>query len=422
VSLGVQSVQRWDLLKRANGQPFCSVENIRIQATMRAPFGGSSLMLSLYGEIILKKARIILGAMLARQSVLLQGRLEADTSLSLRDMAAYFLEEVNPHTPELRVDVFDLVVEPGRHYKLLATISDLWGIALGKQELQLDSVSVDWEYTVGGPTTALITSVVQLGQAEIDLSASYDQALGWTFKGDLAPGKALDVGDLTADLLYYFEVDPPAFVETIRLDTLSVMLQPAGNAYDFTIGGSLAIEDKWLGIRLGMHLRKPADTYTLELSGTLTIDTYEFTLDFRHAAGSNQLLGTYLHSARPAAIPLQRFVAQNLSTSLAAILPESLSAEIQDALFVFDMTSGATRFRPRLRRCDQPVEPAPGRQGIPAQPGGRDRQPAPADRRPALQRERDGTAEPAPPPGRYAPARAGPTRAWQPAGRQPTPG
>ncbi|HEY0603038.1 MAG TPA: hypothetical protein VGD58_09015, partial [Herpetosiphonaceae bacterium] len=64
VGLRLQSTQQWDLLKRANGLPLCSVQNIHIQTTLRAPFSADGLMLALYGEVVLNNSRIVLQAIL----------------------------------------------------------------------------------------------------------------------------------------------------------------------------------------------------------------------------------------------------------------------------------------------------------------------------------------------------------------------
>lgn len=340
-ALTLKSAKSWDILTDADGKPFLSLQNIEVGLGIVSPFTASELSAMLRGEIVLDGGSITAEALLAPQDVRLQCHLDSMTRLSLSDLAAHFLGEKDAHTPEVYLNEFSLVVESGRNYSLSCDLTDLWAVELGENSLELKDIRADWQYAVGGETKASLSGTIQLGGTDINLLATYDKAGGWSFSGGLMPGQTVAIGDLLAELLYYFGVEPPAFVESIRLDTLDVDFNTTSKNFNFTIGGGLPVDDKWLGVQLTAAVENKDGDFELKLSGTLIVGGYEFTMAFAHDNTTNAFVAVYTHTAEQASITLRQFVADNLSASAAEVLPESLEVDIKTVLFAFSSTNAA---------------------------------------------------------------------------------
>ncbi|HWS88870.1 MAG TPA: DUF6603 domain-containing protein [Pyrinomonadaceae bacterium] len=335
VLLTVESAKSWDILSRGDGQPFLTLQSISVAFGISAPFTSQELTATLKGQLLLGGSRLNVEAGYSSQGVLLRSYLDPATPLSLRDVAAALLGETDPHTPALSFGEFDLLVEPGRNYQLNAEVTDLWSIELGDVSLDLKSLSVDWQYAVGQQAQARIAGQMQFGGVDIDVLATYSTTGGWDFTGGLAPGQSVPVGQVLADLVYYFGVEPPSFLDAVTLDTLTVGFNTTSKSFDFTLGGGLPVEDKWLEITVGAALRSSNNKFEMELTGSLTIGDMVFTITFEKGGEGNTFLAAYQHTGAPTSIPLRDFVSENLSSSVAEIVPEKLAVDIKDLMFAF---------------------------------------------------------------------------------------
>ncbi|HJP60917.1 MAG TPA: DUF6603 domain-containing protein [Gemmatimonadaceae bacterium] len=344
MALTVESAQSWDLLTRADKTPFLTLQNIRVMLGMSAPFAASDLSAMLRGEIMVGDARIIVDALVSSQDVQLRGMLDNYTRLSLREIAGYFLGETDPHTPELIIDEFDLLIQPKQHYKLAVTVQDLWTIQLGDKQLHLESISALWEHTDGGQTDACLSGTMQVGGVDIVIEALYDKATGWDFNGKLE-GQTVLVENVLGDILHYFDADLPPFMNTIAIDTLSVHFNTTSKDFDFEIGGDLSVDDKRLEIVVTVALQHTNNEFSFEVSGTLTIgDDYTFKLAALRDTTDSVFIATYSHSGPPASVPLQQFVSDHLSTSAAQFVPSDLRVDVKDLLFAIDSVEEGNRF------------------------------------------------------------------------------
>jgi hypothetical protein len=341
VALTVKSAKSWDVLKRPDNSPFLTLRNLQVRLGIGAPFTGADFSAILTGEIILGDARILMNATMSPQATQVQGSLDPFTPLSLNEVARYFLGETDPHTPELSLNHLDFIIQPGQSYELTAEIGEFWTLDLGDQKLDLKSLTVDWHYAVGGDAKALLNGEVQIGGVDISVKAKYDSVTGWDFNGALAEGQTVSMDALLVDILYYFGVEPPDFVKSIKLDKLSIHFNATSQEFDFTVGGGLPINDKWLEIVLGIHVRKNENEFTFKLTGTLTIGEYEFDLSFLSGSRDNRFIASYSHKGRAASLPLQSFVAEHLSSQVAEIVPRDLSVDMKDILFAYYSGSGA---------------------------------------------------------------------------------
>jgi hypothetical protein len=344
VAMTVASAKPWDLLTRANGTPFLSLQNIRVGVGMSAPFTSADLSALLHGEVVISGARLIIEAMVAPANVQLQGYLDTNSRLSLRDVAGYFLGEVDPHTPALIITELDLMIQPKQHYELAFAVQDLWSIQLGDAQLHLKSIDGMWSYTVGGSTDARLTAVMQVGGVDIVTQAAYETSAGWTFSAALAEGQTVLIGDVLGDLLYYFNADVPAFMNSIEITTLSIRFNPTSKNFDFTIGGDLTVDDKQVDILVKVAITHADNKFSFLISGTLTIGAYQFQVADLHTSGENIFVATYQHTGQPASLPLRAFVSEHLSTAAAQFVPNEVHIDVKDVLFAMDSTDDGNRF------------------------------------------------------------------------------
>jgi hypothetical protein len=341
VLLTVESAQSWDILSGGDGKPFLTLQSISVAFGISAPFTSQELTAALKGQLVLSGSRLNVEASYSSQGVLLRSYLDPATPLSLRDVAAALLGETDPHTPALSFGEFDLTIQPGQYYQLNAEVTDLWSVELGEVSLDLKSLSVDWQYAVGGQAQARIAGQMQFGGVDLDVLATYSTAGGWDFTGGLAPGQSVPVGQVLADLVYYFGVEPPSFLDSITLDTLTVGFNTTSKSFDFTLGGGLPIDDKRLEITVGAALRSSNNKFEMELTGSLSIGDMVFTIAFEKGGEGNTFLAAYQHTGDPTSIPLRDFVSEHLSSSVAEIVPGKLEVDIKDVMFGF--TTPATQ-------------------------------------------------------------------------------
>ncbi|HAT12815.1 MAG TPA: hypothetical protein DCS91_03735 [Microcoleaceae bacterium UBA11344] len=339
MALCLKSAQSWTLLTAQSGQPLVTLEEISVKVGLQAPFSASNLSAYLEGQIKIGNGLLILSVAASAKDATLRGYLDNRSPIFLNDLMQHFVNQSDTYTPSLRINKFDILVQPSHHYELSASVYDLWSITLHDQKtLSLDEVELHLSYTTDNhQTDARISCLLGLGGAELSMIATYSNVEGWDVKGGLVEGQSIELDNILADLEYGFGINLPDFLYGMRLNTFSVHFNTSQKNFDFMIGGGLLIEDEWLEIAITLHVQKVTDRqesqhYEFGISGFVAITEFQFSLVFLHNSTSNYFLATYNHIQDIYSKDLRPLIA-SISTTVAQYIPEELEIEIKNAIF-----------------------------------------------------------------------------------------
>lgn len=350
----IKSCRPWPILKDREDKSFLEVGEICVSAGISAPFSASDIAVALRGEIKVSTARIIIEAMFSGSNVALHGYLEPDSSLCLRDVATLLLgKNFESYTPALRFGSFDLYVEPDKSYRLQATLDDLWTIHLTeKANLHIEKLWIDWEYK----KKAVINGRIQLGGVVIELYAE-NESDGWTFKGNLAAGKSINISDLLDDVYRYFGLELPGFLQDITLNTLSVdRFNPSQKSFHFTIGGTFKVaDDKSVHVEFKARIENSKGKFVIGIDGCITVGNLNFEMHFARDPKATCFIASYQHGSKgcsgakeekqPEPIDLRQFISEHLSPSIGNLIPATLKVDMKDLLFgITSVTDERTKF------------------------------------------------------------------------------
>jgi hypothetical protein len=337
-ALSIESAQTWPLLKDRAGNSVIELKKISVTVGLSAPFAPSNLSAYLEGQVKIGTGCLILSMAASAGGATLRGYLDNDSPLALGDLIQHFVNKSDTHTPSLQIYELDILVQPGNHYELNASMSDLWSITLhGEKTFSLDEVALRLSYTTTGQQTeAQLSCLLALGLAELSLTAAYSTTGGWDVQGGLSEGQTVEVSSLLADLEDKFGITLPEFLHGIRLDTFTLHFNTSQKKFNFEIGGDIPVEGGRLKsvITLGVEQVTGSEgdkRYKFSLGGSATISGFTFTLDFLHDSDGNYFWATYPDAGRRNI----RSLIAGISTNVAQLIPEKLEIEIKSALFIY---------------------------------------------------------------------------------------
>jgi hypothetical protein len=126
VALSIESAQTWPLLKDRAGNSVIELKKISVTVGLSTPFAPSNLSAYLEGRVKIGTGCLILSMAASAGGATLRGYLDNDSPLALGDLIQHFVNKSDTHTPSLRIYELDILGQPGNHYELNASMSDLW--------------------------------------------------------------------------------------------------------------------------------------------------------------------------------------------------------------------------------------------------------------------------------------------------------
>ncbi|WP_224245047.1 hypothetical protein [Hyalangium gracile] len=155
---------------------------------------------------------------------------------------------------DISVGTLSMVVSPGKLYSaqmLAATSSKPFVIPVGRSNLTVSNVLVDFSYPKGGPVSGKLAGTAAFGKS-LQLSVSYgipgDITVRGTFQNIQLTSVIGELCDLVGEM-------PPGF--DLTLSSAAILVQKRGNDYVFNLGttidgfGALAFEARKVGTKWG---------------------------------------------------------------------------------------------------------------------------------------------------------------------------
>ena len=278
----------------------------------------------------------------------LVGRLAKDTPVKLKPFVSHFLPaDLIPDNFELSELELGLGLRDPHPYNFDITLSNLWSVTIGDQELQMTRLSVSME-GVGSTRPGLsIEGQIEFAKTQVYLSAeTKPNSQSWLFKGgtvDAGPivfpevqSAGVKIGDLLADLAKSFSIDVPDPVKSLELRNIQVSFETGTNAFTFHCTGQFIVESTPIILTVKIETKKAGAGYDVKFGGRLQIGKLLFDVVFDHKnLKSDVFIATYSRQkGDPDSVSLHELIA-GLSPELAKAVPEGIDIQLADVKFVF---------------------------------------------------------------------------------------
>ena len=348
VALCLKSAQPWILLKSQSGKVLLTLEEISVTVGLQAPFAAGNLSAYLEGRVKIGNGLVILVVAASAKDIALRGYLDNHSRLALSDLMQHFVNKSDTQTPSLQISEFDILVRPGHHYELSASISDLWSITLhGQKIFSLEEVELRLSYTADRQQSdAQISCLMELGGTELSMTATYSTTEGWDFQGGLAEGKSIELGNILADLEDGFGIELPEILYGIRLEALKVSFNTQSKDFAFTCDGQLEIESgKEIKGSFAIDLKRRQDgSFSTHCSGKLKIEDLQFALIVDSSGLDKQLLAATYHDLQGKPRKSIKKLIEAVSPDFATSVPESLVFTVNDALLGYHKSDAGSKW------------------------------------------------------------------------------
>src|SRR2546421_594228 len=341
--LRVDAVQTWPIVKDGSGRPLITVGGIKLLFRLNAPFGSDSLECALAGEVGIGKEGV-LEVSAYYPGFAFNGTLRTGTTINVKELLEQILGSSDDSLPDLTVTEFGLSVQPSASFKFDIDLDGEWTIPLGCVSLKVEEIRLAVEQQQGEGTSTYFEGTFRFANYGFTVKADPPgPGEGWAFSGNTPQDEPLPVGDLLADIAYYFNVELPDFVYDITLENLALSFNTATKDFSFTCEGKFPAGENEVDIVVNIKLTHAGGKFTKELSGKLTVGTLEFDLHFSTDDAATFFAAAYKHTPEQSGLKLKELV-NNVSSSVAAYIPESLVLDIKDVLFAFSKDGAGTKF------------------------------------------------------------------------------
>lgn len=237
------------------------------------------------------------------------------------------------------------------------TFDDVWTVG----PVTLQQLGTVLMYDSDDGLSGMLRAVILLGPSvTVQLTAQYlGPGTGWQFDGSLSTA-SLDpqIGDLISSLTSTFGITAvPEPLRSLSLRSVTASFATATGDFAFTCAGGFTVAGTAAALEVGIAITHPVEThpaqpptgqdpqtgaagYTAAFTGTLTIGSLEFSVDFTsQASGTDVVLAA--HWQAPAGNPYL-----NLGDLAAALglpapeIPEGLDLRLTAADLSYDVTAG----------------------------------------------------------------------------------
>jgi len=304
-------------------------------------YGVIATTLDVYGQEI--------NMALSLPDLYLVGSIAHDKPIPLKPFVSHFLPaDLIPDNFELSELELGLGLKAPNPYNFDITLSNLWSVAIGDQQLAMTKLSVSMEGAGSTKPGLSILGQIEFAKTQVYLSAETRQgSKSWLFKGgtvDAGPivlpdvkSTGVKIGDLLADLGKSFNIEVPDPVKTLELRNIQASFETGTNEFKFHCTGEFQVETTPVIMTVRIETKKKAPSgYDAKFGGTLQIGNLLFDLVFDHKnLKSDVFIASYSHKAGdPDSISLHDLIA-GLSPDLAKAVPEGINIQLKDVKFVF---------------------------------------------------------------------------------------
>lgn len=304
-------------------------------------YGVVATTLDVYGQEI--------NMALSLPDLYLFGEIAHDKPIPLKPFVSHFVPaELIPDKFELSELELGLGLKAPNPYHFAITLSNLWSVAIGNQELTMTRLSATMEGAGSAKPGFSIQGQIEFAKTQVYLSAETTQDnKNWLFKGGTvdagpvvlpdfkAPG--VQIGDLLAELGKSFDIDVPDPIKSLELRNIQVSFQTGTNEFKFHCTGEFQVESTPVILTVTIETKKKAPSgYDAKFGGQIQIGNLQFDLVFDHKnLKSDVFIATYSHkTGDPDSISLHDLIA-GLSPDLAKAIPAGINIQLKDVKFVF---------------------------------------------------------------------------------------
>jgi hypothetical protein len=208
----------------------------------------------------------------------------------------------------------------------------------------LSTVQVDLNYSDSMQCNLL--GVFNIGGVDVSLSAAHPGGnSGWQFEGSTGAGEEIKIVDLLKDLGAGDESDLPASLAGLAIENLDISFNTQSKDFKFTgevVGFKL--DGQTLDFVLAIELKNQNGSYSKHFSGIITMNKgtdnemefdviFDSKTDTDPAKNVTAFLAAY-NNPKGKPMPIKSLV-QQMSSTIAGPIPDSLSFTIKDALLAY---------------------------------------------------------------------------------------
>jgi hypothetical protein len=344
----LETTGRWALVPGV-----VELEEIDVSFRVAQPLGadGGKLSGSVSGLVAVGASGTLELSATFETRTLAGGLREDDPPLSVREVYQQFVGQFTgvgtEHVPDIAVDDFtfgvtlpDAAAGTQLAYSGRLALSADWAITsqlvLSKVEFLLDHQD--------GKTTFRAWTAFFAGFVPVEVTAAYDPdpAKGWTFAGETGKGSPIPVGTLVAGLAEtYGGLTLPAPLAGLTVENVGVRFSTGTPALYVTAEIALPVDTS-----TALDLVVTIDTAKRQFSGVFTVTAgaaaHTFTVRFADDPAARRFVAPYSHSDGDGPPPTLRELVAALSADAARYVPDGITVDLKDALFVFDKTGTAS--------------------------------------------------------------------------------
>ncbi len=342
LTFGVETAEEWTLM-----DGLLTLEAIDVSFRIDDPLGTpalSGVLSGLFG--IGQTGTLELSAIFGELAF--GGSLREGDPISIKEVFEYFFDADNSDLPELNVTHFDFNVEPATasYSGLIELEAGAWAIPVGETNLYIEDLKFQLDHSGEESSKLNVLGVFGVGAFQIVIEADYEGVdKGWTFSGSTGEGQAVPLGEFILDLAQVFGTNQevPASIADLTIRNLHMAFNTLRKDFTFICEASLPIDGREVQIAVSIELKRSANNYSKNFSGTLTIGALNFNLHFSGDNTSSFFLATYSHAGDRQSLNVKELI-EYASPSLTKYIPTSLEIELKDVLFAFFKGAGGTKF------------------------------------------------------------------------------
>lgn len=274
------------------------------------------------------------------------GALSPNTPISLATLLGQHLTDTGGF-PDIAISRLTLGAQPDQGvYSFYVSMLVPWTFTVGGVTLDFEDLDFEISHTPTG-TTGYLEGHCTLGNANLTMTAQHlDVGAGWQFSGSLARGTTLPLSDLIASLAKTFGADPdlPAALTGLTILALDVEFDTLTKSFSFDCETTFPLDSQTLDLVITINVTPDAQgKYTKTFSGTATIGSRQFKLFFSDDTTSTLFLATYTNPGGDM-LDIKVDLIAPLSPTLAQDIPDDLSIDFKDVLFLIDKGTAGTTF------------------------------------------------------------------------------
>ncbi|MBO1349177.1 MAG: hypothetical protein EBE86_018095 [Hormoscilla sp. GUM202] len=201
----------------------------------------------------------------------------------------------------------------------------------------------DLEFDKSGFANGFVQANLLLEKVEITLKTTKKAGKGVVFEGNSVPNEEIAIGKLVEEVAQKlkFQENLPKALEKLRIENLKVLYKTQTKDLTFSLETKFPLDDKEIDAVIDTELTHNSGKYSIKFSGIVKLSGLEFALAFSKESSSQTLVAAY-NNPGGSATNLKQLV-ENVSSSLAGVVPAGLSITLKDALIArVSIPSGST--------------------------------------------------------------------------------